>query len=316
MQYCLNINPTIDKAMEFADFRLGEMNRPQKIRVQAGGKAVNAALVLKALGGDPKVIGVVFHGDGDAIKNALEAQSIFYDFHECEGQSRLNLKIADVSTGKITEINEEGEEIDAELLRRIADELVSSAFQGDTAVLSGRLPHNAPDTYYADLVTRLQKKQVRTVVDTSGAALRAAADAGPFLLKPNLAELEELTGKPLPRLGDVIEAARELIGRCNIRIIVVSFGAYGALAVSREETAYAAGIDVPAVSAVGAGDSLVAGLIIREDASLVEMLKSGMAAAAGSVSLEATDLCTPQLYRSFLEKVIIDEDPDPLMEIR
>lgn len=316
MQYCLNINPTIDKTMEFTEFLVGETNRPENVRTQAGGKPVNTAIVLKTLGGDPKVTGFVYDSDGNIIRNALEERSIFYDFHEREGASRTNLKIVDQKTAVVTEINVPGQPADTELLNRIADELVDAAFQGDAAVLSGRLPDGAPDTYYAALVRRLNAKEVRTVVDTSAAALKLAVAEGPYLIKPNIAELEQLTGRKAAVLGDIIDAAAELRQQYGIRIVVVSFGAQGALAVGPGEIAYAAGIEVPVGSTVGAGDSLVAGLLIREEASLVEMLKSGMAAAAGSVSLPGTDLCTPELYEQYFEKVVIDEDPDRQRSVR
>ena len=157
MQYCLYINPTIDKTVEVRDFTLGQTNRADAVRLDAGGKAINVARVLKVLGGDPKVTGLVFKNDGDVIRNALEEHSIFFDFHEREGSARSNLKIVDPNAGQVTEVNEPGHRVPDELLARIADELVNTAFQGDAAVLSGRLPQDAPTDYYAKLVDNLKQ---------------------------------------------------------------------------------------------------------------------------------------------------------------
>ncbi|MBD5559803.1 MAG: 1-phosphofructokinase family hexose kinase [Clostridia bacterium] len=310
MQYCLYINPTIDKTVEVSGFVPGETNRAQEVRLDAGGKAINVARVLKVLGGDPKVTGLVFRNDGDVIKNALEEHSIFFDFHEREGSARSNLKIVDTTSGQVTEINEPGHEVPDELLGRIADELVNIAFQGDAAVLSGRLPVNAPSDYYARLIGSLKEKQVRVYLDASGDAFREAVAKGPYLIKPNLSELEELTDRPLRTIGDVTAAAREIISRNGVKYVIVTFGSKGALAVNAEASAFAEGLDLKVGSTVGAGDAFVAGLIAREDASLVDMLKSGTAAAVGSVVLKGTQPCTPELYQEYLTKIVIDEGPD------
>lgn len=315
MQYCLYVNPTIDKTVEVKGFIPGQTNRAEDVRLEAGGKAVNVARVLKVLGGDPKVTGLVFRNDGDVIRNALEEHSIFFDFHEREGSARSNLKIVDVNSGQVTEINEPGHKVPEELLGRIADELVNIAFQGDAAVLAGRLPANAPASYYADLVRNLKGKQVHVYLDASGDAFREAVAEGPYLIKPNLQELQELTGKELKTIGEITAAARDIIHRDGVTYVIVTFGGKGALAVSAESVAYAAGLNLDVGSTVGAGDAFVAGVLAREGASLVDLLKSGAAAAAGSVVLKGTQPCTPELYQEYLTKIVIDEGPDENLDV-
>lgn len=315
MQYCLYVNPTIDKTVEVRGFVPGGTNRAENVRLEAGGKAVNVARVLKVLGGDPKVMGLVYRNDGDVIKNALEEHSIFFDFHEREGSARSNTKIVDEVSGQVTEINEPGHEVPADLLGRMADELVNIAFEGDAAVLAGRLPHNAPSDYYANLVEQLKGKKVHVYLDASGDAFREAVEKGPYLIKPNLQELQELTGKELKTIGEVAEAARDIIRRCGVRYVIVTFGSKGALAVNAEALAYAAGLNLNIGSTVGAGDAFVAGVLAREGASLVDMLKSGAAAASGSVELKGTQLCGPEQYQEYLTKIVVNEDPDMTLDI-
>lgn len=310
MQYCLYVNPTLDKTVEVGKLEPGKTNRAQDVRVEAGGKAVNVARVLKALGGNPKVVGFVYNNGGDVVKNALEDRSIFYDFHDEEGIPRVNLKIVDKSAGNVTEINEIGMNVSSELLSRIADELVDTVSAGDAAILTGGLPLDAPADYYAGLIRRLKEKSVMVYLDASGDALRAGVQEGPFLIKPNLVELEEATGKTIATIGQALDAARDLIARYGIHYVVVSFGSKGSLAVDAEAAVYAPGLSVSIGSTVGAGDSLLAGIIARSDASLIEMLKSGVAAATGSVSLPGTDLCTKSLYDEYIEEITITEDPD------
>lgn len=315
MQYCLYVNPTIDKTVEVRTFVLGGTNRAEAVRLEAGGKAINVARVLRILGGDPKVTGLVYKNDGDVIRNALEEHSIFFDFHEREGSARQNLKIVDTDSGSVTEVNEPGREVAVELLERIADELVDTAFQGDAAVLSGSLPANAPSDYYARLVERLHGKQVQVYLDASGDAFREAVEKGPYLIKPNLQELQELTGKEIRTIGEVTEAARDLIKRCGIKYVIVTFGAKGALAVNAQASAYASGLDLHVGSTVGAGDAFVAGLLAAEGASLVDMLKSGAAAAAGSVVQKGTQPGTKQQYQEYLTQIVIDEGPDASLDV-
>lgn len=310
MEYCLSLNPTIDKTLILDSFTEGGTNRAASVRRDAGGKALNVAVVLKALGRNPHVVGINSKEDGELIREALEARSIFYDFHDVDGNARENTKIFDRAAKRVTEINEPAVHVGADLLGRIGDELVDTVDHGQTAVLAGALPEGADPGYYGDLVRRLKDKDVRVVVDTSGEALRKAAEAGPFMIKPNLDELSELAGKKLTTLGDVDAVCKELEAKYGIEVIVVSFGSKGAFLRRGSRSMYAKPLELDVKSTVGAGDSILAGAVAFADSDSLEMLRAGSAAAAGTVTLEGTELCSRPLFDTYYAQVHVDESPD------
>lgn len=307
MEYCVTLNPTVDKTIELEKLETGVLNRAASVVRAAGGKAVNVAFVLKALGRDPKVVGVNSKEEGQLLRSALEEKSIFFDFHDVDGPARVNTKIVDKSTSKITEINEPGLDVSLDLLDRISDEVYRDADTGETVVLAGKLPPNAPDTYYADLTRRLQDKKVRVVVDTSGKALEEAVKARPYMIKPNLAEMCELVGKELKTVGDLQQACAEIMDKYGIEIVLVSLGTKGAFLAAREGQYYTPALAVEVNSTVGGGDSIVAGAIAYMDGTPDQMLRAGAAAAAGTLAADIPGLCTPELFSTYFGQVVIEE---------
>lgn len=307
MEYCVSLNPTVDKTVEVEKLTPGAVNRASAVYRHAGGKAVNVALLLKALGRDPKVIGVNSKQDGEPLRSALEDKSIFYDFHDVDGASRVNTKIVDKSSRQVTEINEPGVEVPGDLLGRIADDVYASANSGETVVLAGKLPPNAPDTFYADLTKRLVEKEVRVVVDTSGPALAEAVKSRPYMIKPNLAEMSELAGKDLKTIGDLQAACDDLMKEYGIGVIMVSLGSKGIYMQCKDGQYYAPGLAVEVKSTVGAGDSVVAGAVAYFDTTPDNMLRAGAAAAAGTVAAEGTGLCTPDQFNTYYDEIVVQE---------
>lgn len=308
MIYCVLLNPTIDKAVEVDGFVVGGTNRVLDIRETAGGKPVNVALVLKALGRDPRVLGVNSRLDGEILRDTLEANSIFYDFHDLPVSARVNEKIFDRRTSKVTEVNDPGVEVPSDLMGNIADEVVETPDSGEAVVLAGALPPNAPVTWYADVVERLKERQVRPIVDTSGEALREAVKKGPWMIKPNIDELGELVGRPVRTLDEVEKAARDLCSKHGIEIVMVSLGAKGLYIVNADQSLYSPGVKVDVRSTVGAGDSAVAGAIAYMGTTLEDMLRAGAAAATASVTLEG--LCTKDAFDTYYNEISVEESPD------
>lgn len=313
MIYCVSLNPTIDKTVRVDGFQIGATNRALDVRESAGGKAVNVAIVLKELGKDPRVLGVNSRMDGEILREALESHSIFYDFHDLDAPARVNLKVIDITTKTVTEVNDPGIEVGSDLLSRIADELVETPDSGEAVVLAGKLPPKAPDTWYADVVERLKAKDVRAIVDTSGEALKAAVKKGPWMIKPNAAELSELLGREVKTLGDVEKASSELIDQYKISVVLVSLGSKGMYLATTDSSLYAPGITVDVKNTVGAGDSAVAGAIAFMDGTLDDMLRAGVAAATGSVSSDG--LCTRQAFDTYFNEAAIAEEPDGTIRI-
>lgn len=308
MVYCVLLNPTIDKTVEVDGFTVGGTNRVVSMRETAGGKAVNVALVLKALGGDPRVLGVNSRMDGEILRDTLESASIFYDFHDLSQPARVNEKIFDRKAKQITEVNDPGLGVPSDLLGRIADEVSETPDAGEAVVLAGSLPPGAPAGWYADVVARLKQREVRAIVDASGDALKEAVQKGPWMIKPNLDELTELVGHPLKTLDDVAKAAEELQKKWGIEIVMVSLGSSGLFIADREHSLFAPGVKVDVRSTVGAGDSSVAGAIAYMDTTLDDMLRAGAAAATASVTMDG--LCDRDAFDTYYSQIEVQESPD------
>ena len=202
---------------------------------------------------------------------------------------RVNIKALDTCTGKITEINESGTFIPADVLRTMEEKIVAAAADSDYIVMTGSLPKGADKSFYRRAIERTNG--ARCVLDCDGERLSEGIKAKPFLIKPNQYELGLLCGRELNGRKDILNCAREIV-RAGVTWVAVSMGGDGAMLVGESEAWFAPALDVPVRSTVGAGDSMVAGLVhgfaLGEGAS--STLKWGAACGNASVMTEGTRL--------------------------
>jgi 1-phosphofructokinase len=253
-------NPAIDQTVWIPSFRAGEVNRVVREDTSAGGKGVNVAAFLTGYG--VPVLATGFLGDRNArlFEDFFAGAGIDHDFVRVDAATRTGVKIVDADRNETTDINFPGfavgdADIDA-LERRLAERVTA----GQWVALAGSLPSGAPVDTYRRLTGALRQHGALVALDTSGPALAAALPAGPDLVKPNRAELEELTGRSLATRAELIAAARGLVSS-GVGFVIVSDGAAGALFVRGEEAVHATPPPVQVASTVGAGDAMVAGTI-------------------------------------------------------
>ena len=181
------------------------------------------------------------------------------------------------------------------LAETVVDRCVSQSTENagaSWAVLSGSLPPGVPDDVYANLTSLFAEHGVRVAVDTSGAALLAAVDAGPDLVKPNRQELAAAVGTPLNSLDDVVAAAEKLRSR-GVKAVVASLGSDGAVLVDASGAVFGTAEAIDPVSTVGAGDALLAGFLAA-GAQGAEALIEGMAWARAAVGLPGSQMPGPR----------------------
>ena len=159
----------------------------------------------------------------------------------------------------VTEFNESGRQVGRADLERMTELVEHRAARADFLVLSGSLPPGCPADYYARLLRVAQGKTCRCVLDADGAPLREGLKARPWMLKPNRAELEALTGCRLESVQQVRDAARELIAG-GASVVAVSLGGDGAVIADADEAFFAPPLKIEVRSTVGAGDAMVAAL--------------------------------------------------------
>ena len=290
----VTLNPAIDQTVTIANFTAGAVNRVEAIRSNSGGKGVNVASNLADAGQRVAVSGFLGQ-ENDAAFTGLFARKMIADhFIRVAGQTRVGIKVVDPVLGQTTDINFPGTGVSNSELETLARTLAT--LEARCFVLAGSLPPGTDPGIYRQLTTALRYQERRVVLDASGEALRLALDARPHLIKPNLHELEELVGQSLSRVEDVVDAARQLVGR-GIEQVTISMGRDGACFVTAQEAVIARPPDVEVRSTVGAGDAMVAGLVAAH-ARKLPLAESARLATAFSVHALTRTSRTPDFHTS------------------
>jgi len=256
-------NACVDKTYRVEDFRLDQVNRPTLAYTSAGGKGINVARVYQALGGRAVATGFLGGKNGRLVARALQEEQIADAFVRVRAESRICIAIIDPNASTQTEVNESGPDVGARAVGALVrqTERLLSQVSVKFVVLSGSLPPGVPPTLYADLIALARRFGVRAVLDASGAALREGVRAGPWLVKPNRAELVGLIGRPIDTEVDLVAAGMALRTEYGVGMVALTLGARGAILIGPDETWQAAPPAISCVSAIASGDSFLAALL-------------------------------------------------------
>ena len=300
MIYTITFNPALDYIVKMDEFNLGHVNRSNNEFVYAGGKGINVSIVLNNLEVKSKALGFIAGFTGDEIERRVREFGCDTDFIKLkEGMSRINVKIkADVES----EINGGGPDISAEALQELYGKL-DTLTSGDILVLAGSIPKTMPTDVYERIMERLQEKDVKFIVDTTGESLLKVLKYNPFLIKPNHHELGELFGVKLNNKEEVIEYAKKLkdMGAQNV---IISMAGDGAVLIDSNGGVTTSNVPKGVVkNSVGAGDSMVAGFIAGylNSRKIEDGFKLGV--ATGSASAFSEGLATKDYVYELLEQV-------------
>ncbi|OCW26090.1 1-phosphofructokinase [Pseudomonas sp. S3E12] len=273
----LTLNPALDLTVRLAHLEPGEVNRSETLLTHAAGKGVNVAQVLADLGHQVTVGGFLGEDNPQAFE-ALIAQRGFADaFIRVPGETRSNIKIAE-QDGRVTDINAPGPLVSEQAQQALLDQLTRIAPGHDAVVVAGSLPCGVSPQWLQGLLEHLKRLGLKVALDTSGEALRAGLKAAPWLIKPNTEELAEA-------LGDATNVISQLHQQ-GVEHVVVSDGAAGVSWYSRAATLHATPPKVTVASTVGAGDSLLAGMLhgLLESEAPEQTLRRATAIAAMAVT--------------------------------
>ncbi|MBW8270491.1 1-phosphofructokinase family hexose kinase [Caldovatus aquaticus] len=258
----LTLNPAVDLACEAEAVRPVRKIRTTGETYDAGGGGVNVARVVHELGGETVAVATAGGVVGRFLEELLDAAGVPRRSVPIRGRTRISMVVHDRSSGLEYRFVPEGpvlEEAEWQAaLRAIAEE------PGAWLVLSGSLPRGVPEDFYARAAREARARGRQVVLDTSGAALRAAlAEGGLALVKPSLGEFEALLGRPLQETAAIEAAAAELARSGAARLVAVTLGHRGAVLASAEgRTWRLPAPDVPVRGASGAGDSFVAAMTL------------------------------------------------------
>ena len=286
----ITLNPAVDKTIVINNFSVGNVNRVTSIRLDAGGKGINVSKVINNLGGKSKAMGILSGKSGEFIKEYLDSTNILNDFIFTEGETRTNIKVVDEINHTNTDINEAGPQASDKDLNEVSDKIFNNINSEDIIVFSGSVPSNVDKKIYGNWIERAKAKGAKTILDADGELLKYGIQSGPFLVKPNIDELEGMFNKKINGVKEAVEIAKSLLAY-GIVIVVVSLGGEGAIFVNKECSIYAHGLKVDVKSTVGAGDSMVAALAhsIEQGLSFEETVKLAVATSAANVMTSGTE---------------------------
>ncbi|MDX1624474.1 MAG: 1-phosphofructokinase family hexose kinase [Gemmatimonadota bacterium] len=288
----VTINPCIDRNTRVERVEPDRKLRCERPTREPGGGGLNVSRAIRRLGGESLAVYPSGGPVGEILERSLDDEEVAQRPVPVEGWTRENSNVYETSTDRQYRFLEPGPELGEEEWRACLEAIPGGEEAPGWVVGSGSLPPGVPDDFYVRLARRADSVGARTIVDSSGEPLRRAAGEGVFLLKPNMRELGHAVGREIGGEDEQEEACRELVeGGCGA--VVLSLGAAGALLVTGERAERLRSPQVPIRSRIGAGDSMVAGIVLglERGMELRQAVLHGIAAGAAAVRTPGTELC-------------------------
>lgn len=302
----MTLNPTIDKSSSVAHVIAEQKLYCRPPRFEPGGGGVNVSRAIKKLGGESMLLYPAGGLAGEGLKKLLDQEGLDHRSFPIEGVIRESLVILEESTGLQYRFGMPGPEFEKKEWEQFLNELHALKPSPDYLVASGSLPSGVPVDFYAQVARFAKDKGTKVFIDASGEALARALQEGVYLIKPNIREFRELIGKEMKDQSQIKAEAQKMIKNGCCEVLVISLGAAGALMVSKDISQHILPPTVPIVSKVGAGDSMVAGIVLSlvRGKSLRESVLFGVAAGAAAVMTPGTELCRREDAERLFEKMV------------
>lgn len=301
----ITMNPALDLSTAVDEVRHTSKLRCEPMHRRAGGGGVNVARELHRLGAEVLAFYTAGHSTGRVMWSLLQQEGVACHPFPIAGSPRESFTILERSSGHEYRFVLPGPELSTQEWEGALLEIGRLCQPQSLVVASGSLPPGVPADFFARVARVVQAEQGMLVVDTSGEPLRAAMAQGVFMLKPSLHELRDVLHQPLPSLHAVRDAAIEMVASGRAQIVVVSMGEQGALMACQQGCWYAPPLHVSVHSAVGAGDSFVAGMVwaLAAHESAVQAFAKGVACATATLQSEGSGLGDSAQVLALLQQV-------------
>jgi 6-phosphofructokinase 2 len=286
----LTVSPALDKSAHFSGLVPEQKIRCLTPLFDAGGGGINVSKAISRLEGTSLAIMTSGGSTGEMLKKLLQEESVPFEAIETQSWTRENFVAVDDNTNSqfrfvfpappvtITE----------------KDKIISTIQELDFnyLVLSGGLSEGLSVDFYQEIAEMAKTSNSKLIIDTSGDPLRKALETGVYMIKPNVGELAKLIGVEHLEMEEVNEAAKEIISKGGAEIVVVSLGPQGAVLVTKDSYDYVSAPNVAKKSTVGAGDSMVGGMVwaLSQNKSLKEVIRWGVACGSAATMNEGTQL--------------------------
>ncbi len=305
MIYTVTLNPALDRTLHVDRLTKHDSNRIQREARYAGGKGIDVSRALAGMGIPTVAMGFVGGFDGKEFEGRLLNEGVACDFTRIAGEIRTNVIIHDDSTGDELALLAPGPEVQpVELM----DFIGSLERVGDMEFLvaSGSLPGGLTPAVYRRIIRIGNDKGVRTLLDTSGKALRDGIQAHPAFIKPNRRELIELAGEELKDIPSIVRFCRTL--HRQVATVLVSLGPDGMVLVDSRHALHARPPGVEVKSTIGAGDCAVAGFVssLLNGENPTDCLRRAVAAGTAAILSSGTGLCRCEDIDQLLPQIPVE----------
>jgi 1-phosphofructokinase family hexose kinase len=315
----VTLNAAIDKTLAVPNFRLGRRHRAVEQTARAGGKGVNVARALRALGQPVIATGIAGGPTGTRIVEHLTEEGILNDFVRIREESRTSTAVVDPTSGEQTEINEHGPHVSEQELELFVDKLLYLAKGAEVCAFAGSLPRGVDPGLYGRLIEELRRLDVMTVLDSEGEPLRIATRKGPDVVSPNELEAEGLVGHEFSDEEDRRHAVGEMLELgANESIMTLAAGCLAMLREGGGRRLYRATLDpLEPVSAIGSGDAFLAGFIAARyaDRDVDACLRFAVACGAESTQHFGAGVLDPREVERLAPEVRVEELETPAVGV-
>lgn len=305
-------NAAIDKTLTVPNFQTGYRHRASESLGLPGGKGVNVARTVKAVGQPVIVTGLVGGRAGQQILEGLARESILNDFVRIADESRTSTAVIDPTTMSQTEIIEYGPVVGEAELESLTAEIDHLAKGARYVVLAGSLPRKVPEDYYGQIVRMLAKRRCFVALDTYGEPLRRGVKARPWLVTPNIREAEDLVMHEFNGEEDIVDATGLIcdLGAQNA-IIKSREGCFARLRRGKRFHVYKATVPrlTTIVSTVGSGDAFLGGFIAYryQRVEPTECLRWALACAAANTQRSGAGILDPEVVARLFATTAVTE---------
>jgi len=300
----VTLNPALDVTTSVERLKPLQKLRCAAPRLHPGGGGVNVSRAIKELGGESRAFVAVGGQTGGQLRRLLDRAGLDVDYWPLSGETRTSFTVMDEAAKVPYRFLLPGPSVSPFESDAILARLATLIRQHTGYVVaSGSLPPGVPDDFYAHLARRTRELGGRFVIDSHGAALRAATEERPFLVRLNHLEAQELLGGEANAAAHIL--ATQLLARGLAEVAIVTLGERGAIVATSEHQIEIQPPRVAVRSGVGAGDSFVAALVmgLASGWPLEDAARYGVAAAAAAVTTEATELCQREMVDAFFAQI-------------
>lgn len=288
----ITLNPTVDKSTSIEKLLPEKKLRCNQPLFEPGGGGINVSRGLTRLGIENSAFFTSGGRTGKLLESLLEKEGVVLEAFQTHAETRENFIVVEEASNQQYRFGMPGEPLLVDEQEVILKHLASINPFPEFVVISGSLPPGIEGSYIADIIRVIKQRGAKVIVDTSGDALVQAVEEGVYLLKPNLGELSKLSGVDVLDNDSTDDAAKILIDSGKATVVVVSMGPQGAYLVTKDEAVHIPAPAVKKLSTVGAGDSMVAGMVsmLVQNKSFYEMAAMGVACGSGATINPGTGL--------------------------